>query len=96
MCHHETARIVHIAATYACSPSAKLLTDGNKRQGSPVFTEAQCVPFQPERNRSMPSRFVAITLLLATSLLISACANTVRGVGRDVQSTADAVEDVAQ
>jgi predicted small secreted protein len=44
----------------------------------------------------MPSRFVAITLLLATSLLISACANTVRGVGRDVQSTADAVEDVAQ
>ncbi|MCQ8781304.1 EncA/B family entericidin [Mangrovibrevibacter kandeliae] len=44
----------------------------------------------------MPRRFAVLTLTLATALLLSACANTVRGVGRDVNSTADAVQDSVQ
>ncbi|CAN7583000.1 EncA/B family entericidin [Mesorhizobium caraganae] len=32
-------------------------------------------------------------VVLACALALSACANTVRGVGRDVKSTADAVDD---
>jgi predicted small secreted protein len=39
------------------------------------------------------SRFAAIAAVLACALAISACANTVRGVGRDVNATADAAED---
>ncbi len=39
--------------------------------------------------------FPAIAMLLASALLVSGCANTVRGVGQDVKSTANAVEDVA-
>ncbi|WP_348630088.1 entericidin, partial [Mesorhizobium sp. M7A.F.Ca.US.001.02.1.1] len=31
--------------------------------------------------------------ILACALALAACANTVRGVGRDVKSTAKAVED---
>ncbi|QND68423.1 EncA/B family entericidin [Mesorhizobium loti] len=31
--------------------------------------------------------------ILACALALSACANTVRGVGRDVKSTANAVDD---
>jgi len=32
-------------------------------------------------------------LVLVFAIGLSACANTVRGVGRDVRETADAVED---
>lgn len=39
------------------------------------------------------SRLAPLAAILACALAISACANTVRGVGRDVNSTADAVED---
>jgi len=39
------------------------------------------------------SKFTSVGALLACALIVSACANTVRGVGRDVNQTADAVED---
>jgi predicted small secreted protein len=39
------------------------------------------------------SRTTSIASILACALIVSACANTVRGVGRDVNATADAVED---
>jgi predicted small secreted protein len=39
------------------------------------------------------SKFTSVAALLACALIVSACANTVRGVGRDVNQTADAVED---
>ena len=39
------------------------------------------------------SRIAPLAAILACALLVSACANTVRGVGRDVNATADAVED---
>ncbi|MBZ9811206.1 entericidin A/B family lipoprotein [Mesorhizobium sp. CA13] len=35
----------------------------------------------------------APTIILACAIALSACANTVRGVGRDVKSTANAVDD---
>jgi predicted small secreted protein len=45
-------------------------------------------------------RFAPIAALLACALIVSACANTIRGVGRDVSNTANAteqaVEDVAE
>ena len=48
----------------------------------------------------MTHRIAVITTLLAGALMLSACANTVRGVGRDVGNTVDAtgsaVRDVAQ
>lgn len=48
----------------------------------------------------MSNRLVAVSLVLAAALTLSACANTVRGVGRDVGNTVDAtgaaVNDVAQ
>lgn len=37
-------------------------------------------------------RLVSIVALIAV-MALSACANTVRGVGRDVNATAQAVED---
>jgi predicted small secreted protein len=39
------------------------------------------------------SKLAPIAAILACALIVSACANTVRGVGRDVNATADAVED---
>ena len=45
-------------------------------------------------------RFAPIAAILACALIVSACANTIRGVGRDVSNTANAtqqaVEDVAE
>ncbi|PWL17689.1 entericidin EcnAB [Falsochrobactrum shanghaiense] len=41
------------------------------------------------------SRIVPIAIILCAFTLVS-CANTVRGVGRDVKSTANAVEDVVE
>jgi len=38
-------------------------------------------------------RIAPLAALLACALIVSACANTVRGVGKDVNATADAVED---
>ncbi|MCV0397380.1 MAG: EncA/B family entericidin [Rhizobiaceae bacterium] len=38
------------------------------------------------------ARFATI-LALVSALAVTACANTVRGIGRDVNATADAVED---
>ena len=37
-------------------------------------------------------RLVPVVALIC-ALMVSACANTVRGIGRDVNATADAVED---
>lgn len=39
------------------------------------------------------SKIAALAAVLACAMFVSACANTVRGVGRDVNATADAVED---
>lgn len=36
---------------------------------------------------------LAPLVLVISALVVTACANTVRGVGRDVRATADAVED---
>lgn len=36
------------------------------------------------------SKFTSLAIILACALAVSACANTVRGVKRDVQSTANA------
>lgn len=36
---------------------------------------------------------IAPIVILTCALALSACANTVRGVGRDVKSTANAVDD---
>lgn len=48
----------------------------------------------------MSNRFAAVAIFLTAALTLSACANTVRGVGRDVGNTVDAtgaaVNDVAQ
>ncbi|SJZ51464.1 entericidin A/B family lipoprotein [Consotaella salsifontis] len=44
----------------------------------------------------MQKRFAVLSLILAAAVTLSACANTVRGVGRDVNSTADAVQDSVQ
>lgn len=38
------------------------------------------------------SRLAPITVIIC-ALALAACANTVRGVGKDVKSTANAVED---
>lgn len=38
------------------------------------------------------SRLAPVAVLLC-ALALSACANTVRGVGKDINNTADAVED---
>ncbi len=38
------------------------------------------------------SRFVPV-LLVVLAVGVTACANTVRGIGRDVNETADAVQD---
>jgi predicted small secreted protein len=39
-----------------------------------------------------PARLIPVALIIS-ALALAACANTVRGVGRDVKSTAKAVED---
>jgi predicted small secreted protein len=39
------------------------------------------------------SKFTSVAVILACALVVSACANTVRGVGRDINATAEAVED---
>ncbi|MBA3448494.1 MAG: EncA/B family entericidin [Pseudaminobacter sp.] len=41
-------------------------------------------------------RIAPIAAILACALMVSACANTVRGVGADVKNTADAVEDTVE
>ncbi|WP_198598269.1 hypothetical protein [Mangrovicella endophytica] len=38
----------------------------------------------------MKNRIALVSLVLAGALALSACANTVRGVGRDVGNTVDA------
>ncbi len=46
-----------------------------------------------------PSKIAPIAAVLACALVVSACANTIRGVGRDASNTVDAtqgaVNDVA-
>jgi predicted small secreted protein len=41
-------------------------------------------------------RAVALTVLLATLVGLAACANTIRGFGRDVHQTGRAIEDAAK
>jgi predicted small secreted protein len=42
----------------------------------------------------MKTRSIVTGLLIISTLFLASCANTVRGVGKDVKSTANAVEDV--
>lgn len=42
------------------------------------------------------SRLAPIAIALCAALAVSACANTVRGVGKDVKGTVNAVEDTVQ
>jgi predicted small secreted protein len=44
----------------------------------------------------MQTRSKALIAIVLTALTVSACANTVRGVGADVKSTGRAVQDVAR
>lgn len=39
-----------------------------------------------------PSRFAPVVAVLTIALFVSACANTIRGVGRDASNTVDATE----
>lgn len=41
------------------------------------------------------SRLAPVALIIS-ALLVASCANTVRGVGRDVKGTVKAVEDTVQ
>lgn len=41
----------------------------------------------------MSKRFAALASTLAVALTLSACANTVRGVGQDVRATGEAVQE---
>jgi len=43
-----------------------------------------------------PSRIASLALLLALTLSVAACANTVRGAGQDIKGTVKAVEQTAQ
>ncbi|MGB3900425.1 MAG: hypothetical protein WA973_17955 [Mesorhizobium sp.] len=57
----------------------------------PVFVTT--VQITPEGAPIMkPSRFAPIAVL-ACALALVACANTIRGAGKDIKSTAHAVED---
>lgn len=38
-------------------------------------------------------RIAPIAALLACAIIAAGCANTVRGAGRDIKNTADAVDD---
>lgn len=44
----------------------------------------------------MPMRTKAVVAVILAALAVSACANTVRGVGADVKSTGRAIKDVAK
>ncbi len=38
-------------------------------------------------------KFIKITTVLLLALTLASCANTIRGVGRDVKDSANAVDD---
>ena len=42
----------------------------------------------------MKTSSIVTGILIVATLFLASCANTVRGVGKDVKSTANAVEDV--
>ncbi|WP_075217483.1 entericidin A/B family lipoprotein [Mongoliimonas terrestris] len=44
----------------------------------------------------MTKSYTAIVAVLVSAFVLAACDNTVRGVGRDVRETGQAVEDVSQ
>ncbi|WP_181704182.1 entericidin A/B family lipoprotein [Chthonobacter albigriseus] len=43
----------------------------------------------------MPKTFAAVAVVLVAAFTLAACDNTVRGVGRDMRETGDAVQDTA-
>lgn len=43
-----------------------------------------------------PSRIVSLAVLLVCAIAVSACANTVRGAGKDIKGTVNAVEDTVE
>ena len=40
-------------------------------------------------------RFILLGLLAAFSVGVAGCGNTIRGIGRDLENTGDAIEDAA-
>ncbi len=40
-------------------------------------------------------RFILLAVLAAFSLSLAGCGNTIRGIGRDLENTGDAIEDAA-
>jgi predicted small secreted protein len=41
----------------------------------------------------MRTRSLAVVATIIAALALTACANTIRGAGRDVEQTGDAIED---
>ena len=44
---------------------------------------------------SIVQRCLMLIVLIGFGLGIAGCANTIRGVGRDIENTGDAIEDAA-
>jgi predicted small secreted protein len=40
-------------------------------------------------------RFLLLFLLAGFSVAVAGCGNTIRGIGRDIEKTGDAIEDAA-
>lgn len=63
---------------------------------APLLQSSRPIRADLQRIMPMPKTFIAIVGLLLTALTISACDNTVRGIGRDARQTGDAIEDSTQ
>jgi predicted small secreted protein len=68
-----------------------LPTSGLRRRVAPVRSRGR--PSELRRIQPMPKRSIAVVTALVAALALTACANTIRGAGRDVQQTGDAIED---
>ena len=68
---------------------------GNHRRTERTFDKriSQRWPEQQMGDRIMNSKRIIPIVAIICVMTLSACANTVRGVGRDINATADAVED---
>jgi len=67
--------------------------------GGYVIASVVLPPFSAQLfsgDESMPRLSFAIIALVASALVLSACANTVTGVGRDVKATGRAVKNAVR
>jgi predicted small secreted protein len=58
--------------------------------GQPTISQAA------EGGYSMQRRALSLVLLLTTVVGLTACSNTIRGVGRDMHQTGHAIEDAVK